>query len=126
MHERRLTLALVALLVLVVASPLVANDVEATEGRGGAFVTLTYTGNASSVELNGEWNWSAPVAMTQNGNVWSVDVELEEGLYCYKFVVDGAYIFDPSNPERIYCDDIENSLLRVDDHLRPHYTATLT
>mgnify|MGYP005694526755 CR=1 FL=1 len=92
MHERRLTLALVALLVLVVASPLVANDVEATEGRGGAFVTLTYTGNASSVELNGEWNWSAPVAMTQNGNVWSVDVELEEGLYCYKFVVDGAYI----------------------------------
>ena len=78
MHGRRLSVALTALLVLVVASPLVANDVEAAEGRGGAFVTLTYTGNASSVELNGEWNWSAPVAMTQNGNVWSVDVELEE------------------------------------------------
>ena len=52
-------------------------------------------------------------------------MELSEGLYCYKFVVDGVYIFDPSNPERVYCDDIENSLLRVDDHLR-HYTASLT
>ena len=78
------------------------------------------------MELIGEWNWSETLTMTRNGDVWSVDVELSEGLYCYKFIVDGAYIFDPSNPERVYCDDIENSLLRVDDHLRPHYTATLT
>ena len=60
------------------------------------------------------------------GGVWSVDVELSEGLYCYKFIVDGAFIMDPSNPERIYCDGIENSLLRVRDHLRPTLTATLT
>ena len=117
---------LVALLLIVVASPLVTNDAEAATGRSGEFVTLTYTGNASSVELIGEWNWSETLTMTRNGDVWSVDVELSEGLYCYKFIVDGAYIFDPSNPERVYCDDIENSLLRVDDHLRPHYTATLT
>ena len=117
---------LVALLLIVVASPLVTNDAEAATGRSGEFVTLTYTGNASSVELIGEWNWSETLTMNRNGDVWSVDVELSEGLYCYKFIVDGAYIFDPSNPERVYCDDIENSLLRVDDHLRPHYTATLT
>ena len=117
---------LVALLLIVVASPLVTNDAEAATGRSGEFITLTYTGNATSVELIGEWNWSETLTMTRNGDVWSVDVELSEGLYCYKFIVDGAYIFDPSNPERVYCDDIENSLLRVDDHLRPHYTATLT
>ena len=117
---------LVALLLIVVASPLVTNDAEASSGRSGEFVTLTYTGDASSVELIGEWNWSETQTMTRSGDVWSVDVELSEGLYCYKFIVDGAYIFDPSNPERVYCDDIENSLLRVDDHLRPHYTATLT
>ena len=117
---------LVALLLIVVASPLVTNDAEAATGRSGEFITLTYTGNATSVELIGEWNWSETLTMARNGDVWSVDVELSEGLYCYKFIVDGAYIFDPSNPERVYCDDIENSLLRVDDHLRPHYTATLT
>ncbi len=117
---------LVALLLIVVASPLVTNDAEAATGRSGEFITLTYTGDASSVELIGEWNWSETLTMSRNGDVWSVDVELSEGLYCYKFIVDGAYIFDPSNPERVYCDDIENSLLRVDDHLRPHYTATLT
>ena len=117
---------LVALMLVVVASPLVTNDAEASSGRSGEFVTLTYTGNASAVELIGEWNWSETLTMTRSGDVWSVDVELAEGLYCYKFIVDGAYIFDPSNPERVYCDNIENSLLRVDDHLRPHYTATLT
>ena len=117
---------LVALMLIVVASPLVTNDVEAASGRSGEFITVTYTGNASSVELIGEWNWSETLAMSRNGDVWSADIELSEGLYCYKFIVDGAYIFDPSNPERVYCDAIENSLLRVDDHLRPHYTATLT
>ena len=64
--------------------------------------------------------------MTQSNGVWSVDVELDEGLYCYKFVVDDAFIFDPSNPERVYCDEIENSLLRVNDHTRPHYSASIT
>jgi len=126
MLNRTPTVVLVALLVAVVVSPLVANDAEAANGRTGEFITITYTGNASSVELVGEWNWSETLAMNRNGDVWTVDVELSEGLYCYKFVVDGVYIFDPSNPERVYCDDIENSLLRVNDHLRPHYTASLT
>ena len=115
-----------ALLLIVLASPLVANDAEATKGRTGEFITLTYNGNASSVELVGEWNWSETLQMNGNGDVWTADIELQEGLYCYKFIVDGAYMFDPSNPERVYCDGIENSLLRVDDHLRPHYTASLT
>ena len=126
MFTRTPTVVMTALLLIVLASPLVANDAEATNGRTGEFITLTYNGNASSVELVGEWNWSETLQMNGNGDVWTADIELQEGLYCYKFIVDGAYMFDPSNPERVYCDDIENSLLRVDDHLRPHYTASLT
>lgn len=126
MFARTPTVVMTALLLIVLASPLVANDAEATKGRTGEFITLTYNGNASSVELVGEWNWSETLQMNGNGDVWTADIELQEGLYCYKFIVDGAYMFDPSNPERVYCDGIENSLLRVDDHLRPHYTASLT
>ena len=126
MFTRTPTVMMTALLLIVLASPLVANDAEATNGRTGEFITLTYNGNASSVELVGEWNWSETLQMNGNGDVWTADIELQEGLYCYKFIVDGTYMFDPSNPERVYCDGIENSLLRVDDHLRPHYTALLT
>lgn len=126
MFARTPTVVMTALLLIVLASPIVANDAEATKGRTGEFITLTYNGNASSVELVGEWNWSETLQMNGNGDVWTADIELQEGLYCYKFIVDGAYMFDPGNPERVYCDGIENSLLRVDDHLRPHYTASLT
>ena len=125
MHLRRSSLAVVLMLLFVMASPLYSNEVRATEGRSSTASTLTYVGDATSVQLIGEWDWDTVLEMENSSGTWSVDVELSEGLYCYKFVVDGTYIFDPSNPERVFCDGIENSLLRVDDHLRPHYTASL-
>ncbi|MAV78494.1 MAG: glycosyl hydrolase, partial [Euryarchaeota archaeon] len=125
MQMRRSSLAVVLLLLFVMASPLYSNDVRATEGRSSTATTLTYIGEATSVQLVGEWDWDAALEMNNSSGIWSVDVELTEGLYCYKIVVDGTYLFDPSNPERAFCDGIENSLLRVDDHLRPHYTASL-
>ena len=123
---RQTTLFLAFLLVAVVATPLVSNEARAAEGRSSTATQLTYVGAAESVQLVGEWDWSSPVNMTENNGVWTGEITLEEGLYCYKFVVDGTYLFDPSNPERVYCDDIENSLLRVDDHTRPHFTASMT
>ena len=122
---RALQVLVVLLFVSVLATPLLSNDVQAAEGRSSTATTVTYTGAAQSVELLGEWDWNTPLVMNETGGVWTVDVELAEGLYCYKFIVDGTYIFDPANPERTYCDDIENSLLRVNDPLRPHYTADL-
>ena len=122
---RRAALFIVFILVAVVCTPLLSNEVMAADGRSSTGTTLTYDGSAQAVQLVGEWDWNTPLNMTNNSGTWTVDVELEEGLYCYKFVVDGAYIFDPNNPERVYCDDIENSLLRVDDHARPHYSATI-
>ncbi|MAF93049.1 hypothetical protein CMO85_00110 [Candidatus Woesearchaeota archaeon] len=113
------------LLMAVVATPMLSHEASATDGRSSSATTLTYTGEAQTVQLVGEWDWGTPLNMTNNSGTWSVDVELNEGLYCYKFIVDGAYIHDPTNPERVYCDDIENSLLRVNDHTRPHYTASI-
>lgn len=125
MHLRRSSLAVVLMLLFVMATPLYSTEVRATEGRSSTATTLTYVGEATSVQLIGEWDWDAVLEMNNSSGTWSVDVELSEGLYCYKFMVDGTYLFDPNNPERVYCDGIENSLLRVDDHLRPHYTASL-
>ena len=122
---RATPLFIVFILVAVVATPFLSNEAQAAEGRSSTAMTLTYTGSASSVQLIGEWDWSTPLEMNLTNGVWTVDLDVPEGLYCYKFVVDGTYIFDPTNPERVYCDDIENSLLRVDDHLQPHYSANI-
>ena len=122
---RATSLFIVFILVAVVATPLLSNEAQAAEGRSSTAMTLTYTGSATAVQLVGEWDWDTPLEMNLANGVWTVDLDAPEGLYCYKFVVDGTYIFDPANPERVYCDDIENSLLRVDDHLRPQYSANI-
>jgi len=76
-------------------------------------VLFTWSGNANTVELVGEWDWDSPTTMTEMDGLWSASVELGEGLYCYKFIVDNEYIFDPANTYRGYCDGIENSVVRV-------------
>ena len=76
-------------------------------------VLFTWTGSANTVELIGEWDWNSSTIMYESNGVWSATVNLSEGLYCYKFIVDGDYIFDPANTYRGYCDGIENSVVRV-------------
>ena len=76
-------------------------------------VLFTWSGDANTVELVGEWDWDSPTTMTEMDGLWSASIELNEGLYCYKFIVDNEYIFDPANTYRGYCDGIENSVVRV-------------
>ena len=116
---------LILLMLIVLFSPLASNDVEATSHTSPTTTTFAYKGLATEVSVVGEWNWSNPVPMVEQNGIWTGDVGLAEGLYCYKFLVDGEYIFDPTNPERSYCDNIENSLVRVRDHTRPHFSAEL-
>lgn len=56
--------------------------------------------DASQVVLTGSFNnWSnhaLPMEKTDYG--WSLTLNLEPGFYEYKFIVDGRYISDPSNP----------------------------
>lgn len=101
----RRAIFLVAIL-LAMSIPYVQADSE--EG-----VLFTWTGNASTVELIGEWDWDSPTTMTETDGIWSATVDLADGLYCYKFIVDGNYTFDLSNTYRGYCDGIENSVVRV-------------
>ena len=83
-----------------------------------------WAGNAESVELKGEWDWDQTIPMTESGGVWSTTVQLDAGLYCYKFLVDGNYTFDPENSYRGYCDGIENSVVRVGE--KQHLSHQLT
>ena len=79
-----------------------------------------------NVSIIGEWDWNAHTNLTidSSSGVWSTSLELDSGLYCYKFVVgESDYRFDVTNPSRGYCDGIENSLLRVSDHNRPSFEA---
>ena len=117
--------AVLTMLLAVSALPFLSNDVVAVQARSSNTVLVEYAGNGETVEIVGEWDWSAPISMSENNGVWSADIALEEGLYCYKFIVDGTYVFDPANPERSYCGDYENSLLRVRNQSRPTYSAAL-
>ena len=96
------------LVVLLLAMSIPYAQAESEEG-----VLFTWIGSASTVELAGEWDWDNPTIMTESGGIWSATLDLADGLYCYKFIVDGNYIFDPSNTYRGYCDGIENSIARV-------------
>ena len=77
----RRAIFLIAIL-LAMSIPYVQADSE--EG-----VLFTWSGNANTVELIGEWDWSTSTLMTESGGLWSASIELDDGLYCYKFIVDG-------------------------------------
>ena len=84
---------------------------------------FSWIGTASTVELTGEWNWSDTISLVENNGIWSTQVNLSEGMYCYKFIIDGVYTFDPSNSYRGYCGNIENSVARVQDSNRPNFDS---
>ena len=70
----------------------------------GGGVRFSYSDpGASSVALAGEFNqWSTtanPMTKDDAGN-WTVSLPLKPGRYQYKFVVDGNWKEDPSNPEK--------------------------
>ncbi|MBK6899859.1 MAG: glycogen-binding domain-containing protein [bacterium] len=93
MRHRRSLSSLVALLACVVlaAGSLPAADVTFVHRAPGA----------KEVTLAGSFNgWKAfDLALKDTGGgVWAVVVPLDEGTYEYKFVVDGAWRQDPTNP----------------------------
>jgi len=69
-----------------------------------------------TVELAGEWNWSAPEAMPSDGaGGYALAKTLDPGVYAYKLVVDDNWILDPGNAYRKYDGGVENSGMRVED-----------
>ena len=96
-------------------------DIDYNDGQ----TVFTWSGTASTVELIGEWNWSETSSLTEQNGIWATAISIDEGLYCYKLIVDGEYIFDPANPYRGYCDNIENSVVRVKDSDRPNFASEI-
>lgn len=55
---------------------------------------------AKNVFVSGNFNdWNAEsLALQKRGEIWSLPIYFPDGTYAYKFVVDGHWITDPSNP----------------------------
>jgi len=72
---------------------------------------------ATKVYLAGEfneWNSTATPMKKQSNGDWVVTMQLRAGTYQYKFVVDGNWVPDPDNTDRISDDRGGfNSVLRV-------------
>jgi glycosidase len=112
--------------VSVLAFPLIQVDaVQPSQNSQNGYTIFSWTGSATTVEIEGEWNWSETISLVEDNGVWSTEIDLLEGIYCYKFIVDGNYIFDPSNPYRGYCGDFENSVVRVKDASRPTFETQI-
>ena len=80
-----------------------------------------------AIQVIGEWDWETPLELSfdESTNTWTESIDLHEGLYCYKFVLyhtqqsEPDYQFDQKNAYRGYCEGIENSVIRVENHLKP-------
>ena len=73
------------------------------------------TGTATVVELVGEWDWNTREPMQAQAGRFTLSKSLAPGVYAYKFVVDGNWLFDPDNGYRKYDGGVENSGMRVPD-----------
>ncbi len=73
----------------------------AVEVEGSTVVFNLEAPSAESVYLTGDFNdWSETATpMEKTDGIWRVELELEPRRYEYKFLVDGAYVEDPDNPE---------------------------
>jgi hypothetical protein len=69
--------------------------------KGNTAFRLKGHEDASVVALAGsfnEWNQSQ-LLFAREGDGWVCRVDLDPGVYHYKFIVDGDWLLDPSNPD---------------------------
>ena len=101
-----LCLLLIAALAAGPGAGLVAprNALAAAPRPQGGGVEFSYLApQAGAVFLAGDFNgWNATALALSKGDdgLWAATVELEPGSYEYKFVVDGAWVTDPDNPQK--------------------------
>ena len=91
-------------------------------------VTFNYANaNATKVEVFGNFNdWSGGIEMTKEGNVFTYTMELPNGEYEYKFVVDGTeWILDPANSNQKNGNNVVTVTGGADAPDAPEYTPTL-
>lgn len=123
--KQQLTIAALFITVLILPMiPVSADNPDIDYDTGDT--VFSWSGTATTVELIGEWDWNEVTTLTEDSGVWSAEIDLDEGIYCYKFIIDGTYVYDPSNPYRGFCGDVENSVVRVKDSSRPNFASELS
>jgi hypothetical protein len=93
----------VSLTFVYEGEPFTARRVElpAPSLKGNTTFRLKGHEDASVVALAGsfnEWNQSQLI-FAREGEGWVCRVDLDPGVYRYKFIVDGDWLLDPANPE---------------------------
>jgi hypothetical protein len=71
--------------------------------KGNTTFRLKGYADASVVVLAGSFNgWNqSQLLFGREGDEWVCRIDLDPGVYQYKFVVDGNWLLDPSNPETV-------------------------
>jgi hypothetical protein len=71
--------------------------------KGNTTFRLKGHADAAVVVLTGTFNgWNqSQLLFGREGDEWVCRVDLDPGVYQYKFVVDGDWLLDPSNPETV-------------------------
>ncbi len=67
------------------------------------FFAYQATENVKSVAVIGNFNnWSPAMGKMKRafGTVWTIQIEIPDGVYLYNFVVNGKIVADPRNPKR--------------------------
>ena len=98
----------VALSLRVVFSFLTAIAVTSACADDQIDQTFSYTDpSAKTVTVAGEFtNWSEVPLTRGDSGKWAKTLHLKPGYYAYKFVVNGDWVLDPSNPQRKTVNDI--------------------
>lgn len=81
-------------------------------------VSFTFNApDAKEVMVAGDfnnWNYSRTPLRRVDSNLWRRDLNLKPGRYEYKFVVDGNWISDPQNSNRVANSfGTENSIIEL-------------
>ncbi|HEX7315363.1 MAG TPA: DUF3471 domain-containing protein [Pyrinomonadaceae bacterium] len=93
----------VSLTFVYEGEPYTARRVElpAPSVKGNTTFRLKGHADASLVVLTGTFNnWNqSQLLFAREGDEWVCRIDLDPGVYQYKFVVDGDWTLDPSNPD---------------------------
>jgi Glycogen recognition site of AMP-activated protein kinase/Domain of unknown function (DUF3471) len=71
--------------------------------KGNTTFRLKGHEDAAIVVLSGSFdNWNqSQLVFGREGGEWVCRVDLDPGIYQYKFIVDGDWLLDPSNPDTV-------------------------
>ena len=117
---------LLVFLLLTATLPMFASADSDPIRQRSTTTNFSWSGIATSVQVSGEWDdWNERTNLSENNGQWSASLEIAPGMYCYKLIIDDNWIFDPSEPYRGYCGDVENSVVRVPDSSKPMFTHSI-